>query len=164
MTTISLGRDFARLLQAVSTVPAFDLLLKDFLYNPAQFHPDFHGILHYCKIPTKRDYLLSLVTPDMEFKIVFLLNEVPEKMYLPYLARFKVRHLSTRESETLYPDLIRFICYIVQPRIEIIRSKTNLQRWQIIKSLFACIQVIIMIENNVIEHHRNSISEIVFLY
>ena len=140
MSTLSLGRDFVRLLHAVSAVPAFKLLLKDMQTNPSQFHPEFYGLLQYCRIITADSYIVSLLTKDMEFKIHFLLNNVDEKMYMPYLSRFKAKYLGSQDSETLYPDIIRYICRIVSPRVEILRSKI-LQRWQIIRTLICFIQV-----------------------
>ena len=140
MSTISLGRDFVRLLQAVSAVPAFNMLLKDIQTNPSQFHPEFYGLLQYCRISTPGPYILSLLTNDMEFKIHFLLNNVDEKMYVPYLTRFKARYLGKQDSETLYPDIIRYICRIIVPGVEILRSKI-VQRWQMIRMMIASIQV-----------------------
>ncbi|KAJ3367797.1 Integrator complex subunit 3 [Kappamyces sp. JEL0680] len=137
---IPLGRDFLRLLGSVASLPQIGALLYDIEHAPAELHPEFFGLRHLGGTPTPAEYLLLLVTPEIEFKLVFFLNQVTENVYHVYLRRFVARFLSTEAAETLYPDIIRYICSIIHPRNSVLKSSV-VQRWKFIQSLMTEIKL-----------------------
>lgn len=137
---MTLGRDFLRLLQSVSNIPVFHELLKDMNENPGYLHSEFYGLRQIWRTPTPTEFLVSLIPLDMQFKITFILYNVSEKLYPIYWGRFVRRFIPRPEAESIYPDLIRFICCVTIPQIEVLRSKVIVQRWQLIKTLLSGIQ------------------------
>jgi integrator complex subunit 3 len=130
---VPLGRDFLRLLQAVSNIPVLAAVLHDLLEYPSKFSPEFD--IRYFFHPTPREFLLLLIPPEIEFKIVFYLNNVPEKIYHIYLRRFMDRFI----GESFVSDLTRYICCIVHPRNTILKS-CIVQRWLFLRSIMSTIK------------------------
>ncbi|XXQ35290.1 Integrator complex subunit 3 N-terminal domain-containing protein [Plasmodiophora brassicae] len=61
---------------------------------------------------TSSDMLQSRLTPDMEVKISFILNQVPLGVQQRYVSWFAMKFV--KGSETLLLDLIRYLCCAVQ--------------------------------------------------
>jgi integrator complex subunit 3 len=140
MLCVKMGRDFLRLLQMISNLSEIKTLLLLITTNPASLDPTFLGISQFWNTVTPREFVTSRLTPDMEFKIIFLLNHVPRQLHYTYLERFRQRFIS-HGSESVVPDLIRYICTVVHPGNAVLRS-TTVQRWQLIRSLFSILSVI----------------------
>ena len=87
---------------------------------------------------TPKELIVSRLTPKMEFRLAFLVQNVPWKMHMVYLERFRKKYLKS-ESETIYADLIRFLCLIIHPANHTLKSDI-VQRWQLISSLFSFIK------------------------
>ena len=88
--------------------------------------------------PTPKEFILSRLTPSMEFRIAFLAQSVPWKLHLVYLERFRKKYLHN-ESESLYADIIRFLCLVIHPA-NLPPKSDLLQRWQLISSLLSFIK------------------------
>jgi integrator complex subunit 3 len=127
------------LLQAVSAVEEFGSILNDICYNPSAFGGNFEGVRQFLITPTPLEHVASLLTPDVERKFWFLLHNVPTTMSAIYLERQKNRLLPTG-FESIFPDLIRYICTIVHPPIEVTRSGV-VARWYLIYNLFSYMKV-----------------------
>ncbi|KAJ3324057.1 Integrator complex subunit 3 [Boothiomyces sp. JEL0866] len=138
---VSLGRDVVRLLQMVSDISEFSTLLDDIAHAPQKLHPEFLGIENIWNSPTEIEYLVSRITPDMEYKLIFILQNVNSKLHYTYLERFRQRFFSQNGTETLYIDIIRYICAVVHPNNTILRSEV-VQRWDIIRTILSYIRSI----------------------
>ncbi|KAJ3259833.1 Integrator complex subunit 3 [Boothiomyces macroporosus] len=138
---VSLGRDVVRLLQGVSDIPEFAALLDEITNHPQKLHPEFRGIESIWNSCTEIEYLVSRITPDMEYKLIFILQNVNSKLHYTYLERFKQRFFSPNGTETLYIDIIRYICAVVHPNNSILRSDV-VQRWDIIRTILSYIRSI----------------------
>ena len=88
--------------------------------------------------PTPKELILSRLTPRMEFRVAFISQSVPWKLHLVYLERFRKQFLKS-EFESLYADIVRFLCLIIRPPNNVHRIDT-LQRWQLICTLFSFIK------------------------
>jgi integrator complex subunit 3 len=91
------------------------------------------------QIATPHEHIVSLLAPEIEAKFWFLLHQVPHKLHLVYLGRLKSRYFDNG-TETLYADVIRYICVIVHPTNDVLRSEV-VQRWLLIRSMFSSIKV-----------------------
>lgn len=135
---ISIGRDLVRLLQDVGSIPDFELIWKDLLGNPTVFRVQgFRDVsqLYLSRTPVR--YLVSRVTPEMENQIRFMLTCVKWGNQRRYQAWFANKFLDAPESETLIPDLVRFICCAHHPPNEILQSDI-ISRWAIVGWLLKC--------------------------
>ena len=128
---VNIGRDFVRLLQAVSKIPEFIELWRDILYNPKTLSPEFSGILQILSIRTSKRYLACRLTPDMESKLVFLSTQVKFGQQTKYQLWFCKRYLSSPESQSLVCDFIRYMCAVIHPTNEMLNSNI-VPRWVII--------------------------------
>ncbi len=131
---LSLGRDYLRLLLAVSGIPEFHKLLQLMQTNPTDLDPNFSSLQELWTKPTQIDFILCRITPDMEHKLLFIAQNVPTHLFTTYFERFRQRFFPTRGSETLYADLIRYICAVVHPSNSILRSNV-VQRWNLIQTM-----------------------------
>ncbi|BBM98692.1 hypothetical protein MPTK1_1g15500 [Marchantia polymorpha subsp. ruderalis] len=134
-----IGRDLVRLLQDVALFPEFEPIWRDLLNNPgAAFKaPAFADIAQLYVVRTPTRYLASRVTPEMENQLRFMLTHVKMGSQRRYQTWFAQRFLSTPESETLVPDLIRFICCVHHPTNQILQSDI-VPRWAIVGWLLKC--------------------------
>jgi uncharacterized membrane protein YqaE (UPF0057 family) len=121
----------------ISSRTEFVALLKSMGHDPLSMN---YGFSKFCGACTPREFITSLLTPDMEFKIVFLLNNVPRSLHYTYIERFRQRFLCS-SSESLVSDLIRYICTVIHPGNAVLRSGT-VQRWQLIRTLLSSLTVI----------------------
>jgi integrator complex subunit 3 len=120
-------------------VEEFGSVLNDICYNPTTFGPNFEGIRQFFVTPTPPEHIASLLTPDMEKKFWFLLHNVPRSLSSVYLERHKNRFFQIG-LESIFPDLIRYICAIVHPPIEVTKSGV-VERWFLIFNLFSYMKV-----------------------
>jgi integrator complex subunit 3 len=133
---LPLGRDYIRILKSIEN--QIENLYKDLVSNPTSFSPNFINIEQFWGILTPTEFLVSRLTPDMEFKLVFILQKVPAKLHQIYLERFCKRFLTP--NSTLMCDLVRFICAVVHPNNTVLRSGV-VQRWDLVRSLFFYVKV-----------------------
>ncbi|KAK3710033.1 hypothetical protein QZH41_012426 [Actinostola sp. cb2023] len=136
---LQIGRDLARLLQSVGRIPEFQALWKDILHKPQSLMSQFTGLPQLLRVRTSRKFLGCRLTPDMENKIVFLTSKVKFGQQKRYQDWFHKHYLSTPESHTLIPDLIRYIVGVVHPSNELLSSDV-VPRWAIIGWLLTTFQ------------------------
>ncbi|KAL2653043.1 hypothetical protein R1flu_021171 [Riccia fluitans] len=133
-----IGRDLVRLLQDVALLPEFEPIWRDLLNNPAAFKAaTFADIAQLYVVRTPTRYLASRITPEMENQLRFMLTHVKMGSQRRYQTWFAQRFLSAPESETLVPDLIRFICCVHHPTNQILQSDI-VPRWAIVGWLLKC--------------------------
>ncbi|KAJ2688040.1 Integrator complex subunit 3 [Coemansia spiralis] len=116
------GRDLVRVLQAVAKIPVFRDLWSDLLYHPQVISPVFAGVDMLLRVPTPRVFLANRITAAMEGRLLFMLEQVPVGGYSRNLTWFVHRFLSTPESDTLYPDIIRYVCGVFHPSNSVLAS------------------------------------------
>ncbi|KAJ7552965.1 hypothetical protein O6H91_06G078600 [Diphasiastrum complanatum] len=135
---LAIGRDLVRLLQDVCLIPEFEVIWRDLLSNPSAFRvSSFTDISQLYAVRTPNRYHAFRITPEMEAQIRFMLTYVRMGSQRRYQTWFAQRFLSTPESETRVPDLIRFICCAHHPSNQILQSDI-LPRWAIIGWLLKC--------------------------
>jgi len=134
-----IGRDLIRLLQNVFRIPEFTKLWKDMLHRPQSLCQQFTGLPQILKIRTSRRLLSSRITPDMESKLGFLALKVKFGNQRRYQDWFYKQYLSSTESQTLLPDLVRFLCGVIHPPNEILGSEV-IPRWAILGWLYTVCQ------------------------
>ncbi|KAL5708344.1 hypothetical protein ACHQM5_019147 [Ranunculus cassubicifolius] len=135
---LKIGRDLVRLLQDLVCIPEFKAIWKDLLLNPSEFGvKGFNDISQLYCLRTSSKYLLLRITPEMETQLRFLLAHVKWGFHKRYQMWFARKFLSRPESETLIPDIVRFICCGVHPSNEILQSNV-IPRWAIIGWLLKC--------------------------
>ena len=83
------------------------------------------------KTRTPRKFLVSRITPEMEKKLSFLTQNVQFGTHQRYEVWFQKSYLSSPESQSLRPDLIRYIISVVHPSNEILQSNV-MPRWAVI--------------------------------
>ncbi|KAI9317862.1 protein-domain-containing protein [Dichotomocladium elegans] len=115
-----IGRDLVRLLQDVSSIPDFAELWQDILNEPQKLSSSFKGIAALLQTPTPREYLRSRLSPDMEHKLLFILQNLRINHYQRNLGWFLQRFIGT--SESVYVDVIRFIVAGWYPNNQILQS------------------------------------------
>ena len=69
-----------------------------------------------------------------------LSTEMKEKRCFVFSSIFSFKYLSTPESQTLLPDVVRFICGVIHPPNEILGSEV-IPRWAILGWLYTTCQV-----------------------
>jgi len=136
---IPIGRDLVRVLQNVFRIPEFTKLWKDILHRPQTLTPQFTGLPHLLSTRTSRKFLASRMTPDMENKLAFLTLKVKWGQQRRYQEWFFRQYLSAPESQTLLPDIVRFICGVIHPPNEILGSEV-IPRWAILGWLYTICQ------------------------
>ncbi|KAL5715697.1 hypothetical protein ACHQM5_017484 [Ranunculus cassubicifolius] len=135
---LQIGRDLVRLLQDLVYIPEFKAIWKDLLLNPSEFRTQgFSDISQLYCLRTSSKYLLLRITPEMETQLRFFLTHVKWGFHRRYQLWFAKKFLSTSESETLIPDIVRFICCAIHPSNEIIQSNV-IPRWATIGWLLTC--------------------------
>ena len=90
--------------------------------------PNFNGIKELLKMRTSKKFIAMNVTPDMEMKIQYLLKNVVFGHQEYYQKWFMKSFLTSLSSQSLRPDLVRFVCTCVIPTNEILQSSV-LPRW-----------------------------------
>ncbi|KAI9265202.1 protein-domain-containing protein [Phascolomyces articulosus] len=115
-----LGRDLIRILQDLSSIPQFSQLWNDLLNEPQSFAPSFRGINTVLEKPTPREFLRSRLTPEMEVKLLFILQHLRTNQFHRNLGWFLQKFLS--QSEFFNVDVIRFIVAGWYPSNQILQS------------------------------------------
>ncbi|ORZ24452.1 protein-domain-containing protein [Absidia repens] len=117
-----IGRDLIRGLHDVYHLPDFGSLWSDLLDQPHKISPNCQGISNVLKTPTPREFLRSRLTPDMEHKLLYILQHLPIGQYQRNLGWFTQRFLYNSDAEPLYADIIRFIVAGWYPSNQILQS------------------------------------------
>ena len=76
MHCVPIGRDLVRVLHDLSPMPEFAQIWDDLLNNPQKLSPKFGGVQSMLKSPTPRDFLKCRLTPDIEHKLLYILQNV----------------------------------------------------------------------------------------
>ncbi|KAK9765526.1 hypothetical protein K7432_006088 [Basidiobolus ranarum] len=140
----NIGRDLIRSLQDVARIPEFEQLWIDLFYRPEKISPHFRGkpalcdsvlcmyssvlnnrntgVWHILSVPTPKIYLQSRLTFDMELKLLHIMENLRWGRHQRNMQWFINRYLSTPDSETLYCDLIRYICGVYHPTNAVLAS------------------------------------------
>lgn len=118
---IPIGRDLVRLLIGVTHIREFHEFWIDLIQRPGQLMPNFNGIKELLKTRTSKKFLVLNVTPEMETKIIFLLSKVKFGAHDPYQKWFSRSYLTSLSSQTVRPDIIRFVCTCIIPTNEILQ-------------------------------------------
>eukprot|EP01132_Coremiostelium_polycephalum_P008523 gene8523-10478_t len=128
---LTIGRDLIRLIQYLSSrVPEFDQIWKEMSSKPTTY-PGFTDVSTVMKAPTPKHFLQSRLSPEMETQMLFILKEVKFGNQKRYQQWFVTKHLPNPESESLIPDLIRYICCVYHPPNYVLCSDI-VPRWAII--------------------------------
>ncbi|KAI8321098.1 hypothetical protein GQ54DRAFT_298232 [Martensiomyces pterosporus] len=117
-----IGRDLVRVLQDAAKVPAFRELWRDMVHSPHLVGAHFTGIEQLLRVPTPKTFLANRLTYEMEAKLLFILERLPFNGYSRNITWFAQRYLNTPESESLYCDLIRYICGVFHPSNAVLAS------------------------------------------
>ncbi|KAI8141301.1 protein-domain-containing protein [Fennellomyces sp. T-0311] len=132
-----IGRDLVRLLQDVASIPEFAQLWNEVLNDPQKLAPTFKGVHSLLQTPTPREYLRSRLTPDMEVKLLFILQNLRINQYQRNLGWFIQRFLS--QSDAFYTDIIRYLVAGWYPSNQILQSDI-VPRYVIIGSMLRAIK------------------------
>ncbi|KAG0184656.1 Integrator complex subunit 3 [Apophysomyces sp. BC1034] len=135
----SIGRDLIRALQDVSSIPEIGQLWDDMLNVPERLSPRFKGIDTILKQPTPKEYLWCRLTPDIEAKLLYILQNLPLGHYQRNLGWFLQRYLNGPESEPFFVDVIRFIVSGWYPSNQILQSDI-VPRYVVIGSMLRAIK------------------------
>lgn len=84
---VPIGRDLVRVLYDLTSIPEFAQIWDDLLKNPQKLSPKFGGIQSMLKSPTPRDFLKCRLTPDIEHKLLFILQNVSLSFFLSSCSR-----------------------------------------------------------------------------
>ncbi|KAK3835541.1 MAG: protein-domain-containing protein [Linnemannia gamsii] len=120
-----IGRDLIRALQDVARgIPEFEGIWVDLLFNPRSLNPQLESIRQILAVPSPKIYLASRLTYDMEHKLLHILEHINNGQHFRNLQWFTERFLPNQESETLYPDIIRYICGVYHPANAVLAGPT----------------------------------------
>ncbi|KAJ3083022.1 Integrator complex subunit 3, partial [Quaeritorhiza haematococci] len=122
MDCIPIGRDLVRVLQEVARIPEFEALLRDMMQTPQKLNPHFQGLPQLFAIPTPKWFFQYRITPDMEMKLLHIMEHVRHGNHTRNLQWLKDRFLSNLENDHLYADLVRFICGWYHPTNAVLAS------------------------------------------
>jgi len=135
----TVGRDLVRALQEVTRLPEFAELWDDLVNSPASLSPSFQGLPALLSTPTPRRYLQSRLTPQMEEQLLFVMEHVKMGNQRRYQHWFVRNFLATPESESLIPDLVRYICDVFHPPNHILCSDI-VPRWAMLGWLLKAVK------------------------
>jgi len=142
-----IGRDLVRLLQEVAKIPEFESLWKDIYTKPTSLSPSFTGGLgQLLSIRTPRVYAQSRLTPEQETQLMWMMKNIKMGNQKRHQTWFVSKHLNTPESESLIPDMIRFICCCWHPPNQLLSSDI-IPRWAVIGWLLKCVRTPYMAAN-----------------
>ncbi|KAI8078774.1 protein-domain-containing protein [Halteromyces radiatus] len=142
----SIGRDLIRGLHDVYHLPEFRSFWIDMLEHPQKISPNFQGIESVLKTPTSKDFLRARLTPDMEHKLMYILQHLRIGQFQRNLGWFIQRFLSTPEAEPFYTDIIRFIVAGWYPNNQILQSDI-VPRYVVIGSMIRAIKSTVVAAN-----------------
>lgn len=121
-----LGRELVRLLHCAKTIPEFAVIWKGIRSNV-----DGWTIATLMKMKTPKGFLQARLTKMMEDHLRFLMTSVSFGNQKRYQLWFTSKYLCHSESDTLLPDLVRYVCSVYHPTNDILASKV-IQRWAIV--------------------------------
>lgn len=134
-----IGRDLIRLIDENKKFPEYEVIWKDLLHKPNTFSPTLTNITDLLSVRTPPKYFASRLTPDMEAQLMFILKNVKMGNQKRYQTWFMQKYMPATDSETLVPDLIRYICCNYHPPNHVLCSDI-VPRWAIIGWLLKCIK------------------------
>ncbi|KAI8337850.1 protein-domain-containing protein [Choanephora cucurbitarum] len=146
MLCVPIGRDLIRILYDLKGINEFKQFWDDLLNNPQSISPHFKGIDTILKTPTSKEFLRSRLTPDIEFKLLFILQNLRATQYQRNLNWFVQRFLSTPEAEHYYADVIRYIVAGWYPSNQILQSDI-VPRYVVIGGMMRLIKNTIVLSN-----------------
>eukprot|EP00794_Sanderia_malayensis_P010039 gene10039-11064_t len=136
---MAIGRDLVRLLHNNTRIPEFTALWKDITHRPQSLSAQFTGLEQILSIRTPRKILANRLTQEMENKITFLALKVRFGQQKRYQDWFYKQYLAAPESQSLFPDLVRFLCGVIHPPNEVLGSDI-IPRWAILGWLYTSCQ------------------------
>jgi len=142
-----IGRDLVRLLQDLTKIPQISELWKDLLQRPKSFSANFQDVTQLFACPTPRKFFQCRVTPDMENQLMFILTQVKMGQQKRYQVWFSQCFMNTPDSNSLVPDLIRFICGYYHPTNHVLCSDI-VPRWAVIGYFFNCVKSSTVVANS----------------
>ncbi|KAJ2387208.1 hypothetical protein GGI05_004154, partial [Coemansia sp. RSA 2603] len=107
------GRDLVRVLQEVARDPSVAALWSGVLGQRAG---------HLLAQPTPRVVLCSRLTFDMETRVQFILEHVSVSSYGRNLQWFVQRFMAGATGETLFADVVRYVCGVWHPSNAVLAS------------------------------------------
>lgn len=120
--SLKIGRDLVRLLQDLVHISEFKEIWNDLVCS---------DVSKIYQSKTSSRYFLLRITPEMETQLRFLLGNVKLGSHKRHQVWFLKKFLLGPEKETVLIDIVRFICCVVHPTNEIIRSEI-MPRWAVI--------------------------------
>ncbi|KND03332.1 uncharacterized protein SPPG_02376 [Spizellomyces punctatus DAOM BR117] len=142
---LRIGRDLVRLLLTVSRIPGISDILRDMFISPKQLDPSFERVQQLLATPSPPFVIAQRITPEMDIKMRFILDKVKTKMKSVAIRNYRNVFLSNTD-ESIYVDLIRFICTGIQPPNTILGSKI-VQRWEVIQKLLSGMKTSVAIQD-----------------
>ncbi|KAF1806384.1 protein-domain-containing protein [Mucor lusitanicus] len=139
MHCVPIGRDLIRVLKDLSTLPEFAQFWDDMVNHPKQLSPKFGGVQAMLNSPTPKDFLKCRLTPDIEHKLLFILQNLRITHFQKNLNWFTQRFLSTPESEPFYVDVVRYLVAGWYPSNQILQSDI-VPRYVVIGSMIRSIK------------------------
>lgn len=94
MHCVPIGRDLVRVLKDLSTLPEFAQLWDDMVNHPHKLSPKFGGVQAMLNSPTPKDFLKCRLTPDVEHKLLFILQNVSFSSAFLLYTRWLLLHSS----------------------------------------------------------------------
>ncbi|CAO3610084.1 unnamed protein product [Mucor fragilis] len=146
MHCVPIGRDLVRVLKDLSTLPEFAQLWDDMVNHPHKLSPKFGGVQAMLNSPTPKDFLKCRLTPDVEHKLLFILQNLRITHFQKNLNWFTQRFLSTPESEPFYVDVVRYLVAGWYPSNQILQSDI-VPRYVVIGSMIRSIKSNIVAAN-----------------
>ncbi|KAI9100406.1 protein-domain-containing protein [Phlyctochytrium arcticum] len=144
---LRIGRDLLRVLLAVHHIPAISDIISDMINRPASLDPSFQDFKQLLATPTSPFIIAQRVTKEVDVKIRFILDQVKTNLKGALIRSFR-NTLLTNANDSIYADLIRFICTAIHPPNNILGSNI-VQRWELILRLLP------MIKNSAAVHSAN---------
>ena len=118
-------------MQDLARIPEFEGVWKSILFNPTSLSPTFRDVYQLLQVPSRRRFLASRLTPEMETYLKYMLQHVPMGNQKRYQQWFQQWFLAGPEADSLVCDLVRYICCVVHPTNEILQSDV-IPRWAMI--------------------------------
>ncbi|KAJ1723942.1 hypothetical protein LPJ53_001751 [Coemansia erecta] len=107
------GRDLVRVLQDVARDRSIATLWAGELGRRVE---------QLLAVPTPRVFLASRLTFDMEARVMFILEHVPVTSYGRNLQWFVQRFMAAGSGETLFADVVRYVCGVWHPSNAVLAS------------------------------------------
>ncbi|KAI9280424.1 protein-domain-containing protein [Sporodiniella umbellata] len=139
MVCVPIGRDLARVLRDLKNIPEFSQIWEDLTKQPQKLSPRFKGLDMLLLQPTPKEFLRCRLTPDMEHKLLFIVQNLKISMYQRNLNWFIQRFLNTPEMEPHYVDVVRYLVAGWYPSNQILQSEI-VPRYVVIGSMIRSVK------------------------